>query len=257
MVYRCFFLLHLLLIAGRIQAEEISYRLISDKMCPYGQRVNIALMYKGVDFDTRWINVKNPPHWLRDQSPEGKVPVLTGDKQPLTSSMVILQYLDEQFPKPALYPKAPIERAMHNILADMSITANERLFQILKANTRLEVQEDIESFHRWLGIAEAQFQSLPDFSGELSIADIAWAPFFMRLDILSHKRNIKFIEGFPGLKHWQNLLLARAEVKASVDGDFAEQYISFLGNRGSWAVSGHQPVQANQNTVVDFLSYCY
>lgn len=82
--------------------------------CAY--RVRIALNLKGLDYEYR------PVHLVRDGgeqykedylkfNPMGQVPCLIHDDKVLTQSLAILQYLDEVFPKPAIFPPDPFGKA--------------------------------------------------------------------------------------------------------------------------------------------------
>ncbi|MCX7283335.1 MAG: maleylacetoacetate isomerase [Novosphingobium sp.] len=77
-------------------------------------RVRIALALKGVAWDTA-------PHDLRTGeqraakylalNPQGVVPTLVVDGEPLMQSMAICEYLDEVHPQPPLFPADPLARA--------------------------------------------------------------------------------------------------------------------------------------------------
>jgi glutathione S-transferase len=72
--------------------------------------VRLALAEKGVRYDPIEIDLGNRPDWLYEMNPAGKVPVLD-DGFVLPESAVIMEYLDERFPEPALLPAGREERA--------------------------------------------------------------------------------------------------------------------------------------------------
>ena len=87
-------------------------------------RVRIALHYKALDFD----NV--PVHLVRGggeqlqaahlkRNPMGQVPVLEVDGVYLGQSLAILEYLEEQYPMPALLPATPMLRARARRIAEV------------------------------------------------------------------------------------------------------------------------------------------
>jgi glutathione S-transferase len=78
--------------------------------CPYCARVRIALAEKGIDYEQIEIDLGNRPQWLYDLNPAGKVPVLD-DGFILPESAVIMEYLDERYPQPALLPSDSAARA--------------------------------------------------------------------------------------------------------------------------------------------------
>jgi len=79
--------------------------------CPYCARVRIALAEKGVEHETVAIDLRDRPDWLYEKNPIGKVPVIEEDTFVLPESEVIMEYLEERYPEPALLPADPAARA--------------------------------------------------------------------------------------------------------------------------------------------------
>jgi len=80
--------------------------------CPYCARVRIVLAEKGVEHETVSIDLSDRPAWLYEKNPLGKVPVLEEDTFVLAESAVIMEYLEERYPEPALLPADPAARAL-------------------------------------------------------------------------------------------------------------------------------------------------
>ncbi len=85
-------------------------------------RVRIALALKGLDYESI------PRHLLRDGgehrradylalNPQGLVPALEHDGTVITQSLAICEYLEEVFPRPALLPSSPADRAVVRAMA--------------------------------------------------------------------------------------------------------------------------------------------
>lgn len=76
----------------------------------------VALEETGAPFETHLIafmaGEHRKPEFLA-RNPSGKVPVLMVDGQPIVQTVAILGFLDESFPKAALFPEfqSPLERA--------------------------------------------------------------------------------------------------------------------------------------------------
>jgi Glutathione S-transferase, N-terminal domain len=85
-------------------------KLFDAPRCPFCARVRLALAEKGVGYETVEIDLGNRPDWLYELNPAGKVPVLD-DGFVLPESAVIMEYLEERFPEPALLPEGREERA--------------------------------------------------------------------------------------------------------------------------------------------------
>jgi glutathione S-transferase len=91
-------------------------KLVNADRCPYCARVRIALAEKGVDHEVVEVNLRERPDWLYALNPpSGKVPVLQNGFD-LPESEVIMAYLDDLYPDPALLPSDPAERARARLL---------------------------------------------------------------------------------------------------------------------------------------------
>jgi glutathione S-transferase len=81
--------------------------------CPYCARVRIVLAEKGVEHEVVAIDLSDRPAWLYEKNPLGKVPVLEdGPGFTLPESDVIMEYVEERYPRPALLPADAAERAL-------------------------------------------------------------------------------------------------------------------------------------------------
>jgi glutathione S-transferase len=86
--------------------------------CPFCARVRIVLAEKGVPYEPVEIDLSNRPSWLYEKNPAGKVPVLEEDTLVLPESAVIMEYLEERYPEPALLPSDPAQRALERLRID-------------------------------------------------------------------------------------------------------------------------------------------
>ena len=86
--------------------------------CPYCARVRIVFAEKGVAYEPIEIDLSNRPAWIYEKNPKGKVPVLEEDTFALPESHLIMEYLEERFPEPALLPADPAQRALERLAVD-------------------------------------------------------------------------------------------------------------------------------------------
>ena len=107
-------------------------------------RVRIALHLKGIPFERRVVNlIKDGGEQHADAflalNPSGQVPVLIPDEggRPITQSMAIIAYLEEQFPTPPLLPADAWRRARARQLAEM-VNAGIQPYQNLPVLERLK-----------------------------------------------------------------------------------------------------------------------
>jgi maleylacetoacetate isomerase len=77
-------------------------------------RVRIALNLKGVDFESRQIDLRDDQQrsdHYRTLNPQGLVPMMEIDGHRLTQSLAIINYLDLRYPNQPLIPASAADRA--------------------------------------------------------------------------------------------------------------------------------------------------
>jgi stringent starvation protein A len=79
--------------------------------CPFCARVRIVLAEKGLDHERVEVDLRDRPRWLYELNASGKVPVLEDDGLVLPESAVIMEYLEDRYPAPALLPEDAAGRA--------------------------------------------------------------------------------------------------------------------------------------------------
>ena len=142
--------------------------------CPYCARVRIVLAEKDVEYETVMIDLRNRPDWLYDKNPLGKVPVLEDDAFLLPESDVIMEYLDERYPEPALLPADPAARALVR-LAIFRFDTN--LGDAYYAFRRGE-DGAADRLAHCLAVLDA---GVPEWPFAYGLADIAYVPWLIRL----------------------------------------------------------------------------
>jgi glutathione S-transferase len=86
--------------------------------CPYCARVRIVLAEKQVAWESFEIDLGDRPAWLYEKNATGKVPVLEEDDFVLPESHLIMEYLEERYPEPALLPADAADRALARLAVD-------------------------------------------------------------------------------------------------------------------------------------------
>jgi glutathione S-transferase len=142
--------------------------------CPYCARVRIVLAEKDVEYETVTIDLSDRPASLYQKNPLGKVPVLEKDGFVLPESVVIMEYLEERYPEPALLPADPAERALVRLGIERFDNA---LGDPYYAFRRGEEGSD-ESLAHCLGVIERRLSAS---SPRYDLGEIAYVPWLIRL----------------------------------------------------------------------------
>jgi maleylacetoacetate isomerase len=116
-------------------------------------RVRIALHLKGVDYESRQIDLREGAQRsdaYRALNPQGLVPMMEIDGHRLTQSLAILNYLDMRYPNQPLIPASAAERAhvvamALTIACDIHPLNNLRVLKYLKD----ELGHSQEEVDRW------------------------------------------------------------------------------------------------------------
>jgi maleylacetoacetate isomerase len=116
-------------------------------------RVRIALKLKGVDYETRQIDLRDDQQKSDDYralNPQGLVPMLEVDGHRLTQSLAIIVYLDMRFPNQPLLPASADARAhvislCETIACDIHPLNNLRVLKYLKG----ELGHSQDEVDRW------------------------------------------------------------------------------------------------------------
>lgn len=226
-------------------------------------KVRIALAEKGLDWDSRLMALDGDqfdPAYLA-LNPAAVVPTLVHDGDPIIESNVILEYLDDAFPEPALRPANPFERARmrlwmgqldhgepgihraisvltyaiayrHGLIAEAGGTDPDRLRDVIGRRMNARSRAWLEGvivdglaapsfavalarmdrlcadFDRW-------FATSPWLAGRApSLADIAYTPYVVRLDMLGLS---SLWQSRRHLAAWVDRLRARPSTSEATD----------------------------------------
>ena len=210
--------------------------LYSGPLSLFGRKVEIALREKGVPYTCTMVPFTQtegyaPKHQaVLAANPKGQVPVLVDGDVTLYDSTVILEYIEDKYPEPRLYPRDASSRALCRLA---ELEAGEVLLLPVRKlmfrteppgpdTARRDAQEReaaaaepaIIENHRKL---DARLQGRDFLLGEFSVADIATF-----LTVLYTVRN-----GGPGvsrhrnLRRWYETLAARPAF-AGIVGEIAD-----------------------------------
>jgi glutathione S-transferase len=226
-------------------------KLYSGPVSLFSRKVEIALYEKGLAFErvgvaftqTKGYAPKHPD--VLALNPKGQVPVFVDGDLSLYDSTVIIEYLEDAYPEPALYPRDPQERARCRLL---DLFADEVMLAPLRfLMHRTEPKPD--DLERWeakelkareaepalaghFAELERQLQTKDYLCGAFSAADIA---VFMTV-FWTRRLGGPSLRGHEALAGWYErlskrpafalvvaeILAADAELSAPVEGAFRD-----------------------------------
>jgi len=148
-------------------------------LSPYAQKIKIALREKGLEFEAvapGGLGAGGAQGDFAKASPRGEVPALVDGEVSIFDSTIILEYLEDKWPTPAMLPTDPAERARVRMLEEVMDThfeainwglaelnwfrrAEGELAETLRANAKAQT----DGFFAWL---EGQLGTRAWFNGE-------------------------------------------------------------------------------------------
>ncbi|HEY2528689.1 MAG TPA: glutathione S-transferase family protein [Xanthobacteraceae bacterium] len=219
------------------------------------QKIRIALKEKGQRAAEHLLTLRgdqNDPAYLK-LNPNGVVPTLLHDGRTIIESSLILYYLDEVFPNPALMPRSPqlrhrvrlynklIDEYVHNSCTILTFATAFRsnflklprevwLAEINKAplKRRAEykrsviehgldsefVKDALAQHQKLLSWMDQSLQSGAYLAGDnFSNADCAVIPYIVRLDLLQLRG---LWDRYPAIDNWWTRMRARPSVEAAI-----------------------------------------
>ncbi|MBX5040833.1 glutathione S-transferase family protein [Rhizobium lentis] len=213
--------------------------LISHHLCPYVQRVAIALHEKGVSFERINIDLADKPDWFLKISPLSKVPLLRiqeddGREEVLFESSVICEYLEETQPGAGLHPADPLTRARHRGWMEFGSSVLSDLWGYETASDKAQLDAKREALAAKFATLERALADGPYFSGKnFSLVDAVFAPVFRYFDVFDRLGNSGIFDGLERVTRWRNALSERGSVQDAVGEDYPQRLMQFLEKHNS------------------------
>lgn len=185
-------------------------------LSPYVRKVKLALGEKGIDFESIPCNTPEQLDQLHRLNPRGEQPTLVDGELVIADSTIALQYLEEQYPNPALLPAAPAARVKARALEDLGDRLGDAILfalaqVLMRGNTDLQdvvvpaATRELQDLYTYLD------QKLGDqewMCGTFSWAELGLLPTFTGAQFFQLGP-----EAFPRLSDWLHRCLARPVVQ--------------------------------------------
>ena len=198
----------------------------------YSAKPRIAMYEKAIAHETRLVNWTPATGWIKPDelprlNPKAQIPVIVDDQAAIYDSTIILEYLEERFPKPPLFPAGFAERARCRILEDLGDTLLAPNLGVLVREVFLKPDpstRDLAAVTQVKAELTRQYQRLDRelskrgyLCGEFSVADISC---FSPMNIASLMEGAPSPE-FNNLANWLSRMKKRESV-ARYLAEFAE-----------------------------------
>lgn len=142
----------------------------------------LVVFEKGVPADIEYFDPNEPPEDLLELNPNGNSPTFIERDLVLYDARIIMEYLDERFPHPALHQMDPVSRANTRMLIKRIDQEWYPLLEELLNHDDKKGGKTKKMLKESLIAAAPVFEATPYFmSEEYSMIDCAMAPFLWRL----------------------------------------------------------------------------
>ncbi|WP_367606064.1 maleylacetoacetate isomerase [Legionella sp. W05-934-2] len=158
-------------------------------------RARITLAFKGIDVKLNEIHLVNDggqQHQTayRQLNPQGLVPTLIDEEYCINQSLAIIDYLEQKYPTPSVFPDNAFDRSLAysialTIACDMHPLNNLRVLNYLKSHFSAQEDDVQQWYHHWLTLGfdaiekkleTHQANELVCIGKNISIADICLVP---------------------------------------------------------------------------------
>jgi len=234
-------------------------KLISFKLCPFGQRVTGLLAAKNIVYEIEYIQLNNKPQWFLDISPNGQVPVLlTEGGEAILESEAIIEYIDE-VTEPLVLGLTPLQRAKNRAWSYQASNLYVAQCFTMQSEDKETLIEKMKDLNKAFEYTEKQLGDGPFFNGnKMGNVDIAWLPILHRAQLVKNYSGYDMFSGFPKISAWQKNIIATGLPEKTVSEDFGDRFSNlylaketFLG-RGANFTENYVP----QTEPRDISTYC-
>ncbi|CAN8288078.1 unnamed protein product [Cochlearia groenlandica] len=208
---------------------------------PYAMRTKIALLEKGVDFESQQEDLWNKSELLlKSNHVHKKVPVLIHDEQPISESLVQIQYIDETWTDAASFlPYDPCQRAQARFWADyadktISFEGGKKIWGNKKGE---EQEKGKKEFIDSLKVLERELGDKTYFGGEtFGYVDITLVPFYSWFYALEKCGDFSVEIECPKIVSWGKRCVDERDSVATTLPEFEKVYQQVLKLRQIFGV---------------------
>ena len=213
-------------------------------VCPFSQRLEILMALKGLSpqVDFRVIDIAQPrPEWLLEKTRgTTALPILdTGEGEVIKESMVILQYLEDRFPEPAVAQRDPYRHAIEGMMNAMEGTFCGQGYHYVmnqdpgdRENLR---QRMLDQYARLNDFLMQHSPSGTFLFEDFGLAETVYAPFFMRFWFLEYYEDFDLPEDdkYARVRRWREACLEHPAAQQVTKEQIVKLYYDYARGAGN------------------------
>lgn len=193
--------------------------LFTSPNCIMSHCTRLVVHEKGVPADIEFFKPGEPPEDLLELNPNGNSPTFVERDLVLYDARIIMEYLDERFPHPALHQMDPVSRANARMLIKRIDQEWYPLLEEIQQQGDKKAAKTKKQLKESLMAAAPVFEATPYFmSEEYSLIDCAMAPFLWRLPSIG----IDITSLGKGITAYANRLFSRKAFQDSLSPEEKE-----------------------------------
>ncbi|MCO4762777.1 MAG: glutathione S-transferase family protein [Myxococcales bacterium] len=224
-------------------------------VCPFSQRLEILLALKGLSDKLQFhvVDITKPrdPELLRKTRGTTSLPVLElEDGRILKESLVILRYIEDRFPTPAVARKDPYERAVENMLIAkegpftaagyIMVMNQDREKRQARVDKLTALYADLDAFLR---------QHSPEGTflfDRMGLAEAVFTPMFMRFWFLDYYEDFRIPETpeFSRVRAWHDACIAHPAAQQVSYDEIIKLYYDYAIGAGNGALATDRNVSS-------------
>jgi len=213
--------------------------------CPFSERVEILARLKGLDdvFEDMEIDISlERPAWLLEKTRGStKLPAMSIDNgETIKESMVIMQYLEDRFPQPAIAQKDPYRHAIEGMLCALDM-------QFSGAGYQMILNRDPEKRDTHKAAVNKQYEQLDEFLNyyapdqdflfeEFGWAEVAFTPMFKRLWFLEYYEHYQVPGHLKRVLRWREACLTHPATQGRSHEELMKLYYDYCQGYGNGAI---------------------
>ncbi|MDR2212678.1 MAG: glutathione S-transferase N-terminal domain-containing protein [Pseudomonadales bacterium] len=200
-----------------VVTKRSSMLFYSDGYSQFSHRVRIVLAEKGVTVEVVDVDIYDKPEDLSVLNPYNTLPTLVDRDLVLYEPNIMMEYLDERFPHPPLFPVYPVARAQSRLWIYRIDRDWSGLVETLQAEegTPAELDKARKELRESLISVSPIFAEKPFFmSDEFTIVDCCVLPILWRLPEIGIR--LPETKATKGLLDYKARLLERESIQQSL-----------------------------------------